>query len=333
MTRTTRRSLLRRIPAMAAFPSLAASLGSFSTGVAAQASYPQRPVKLITNFPAGGPLDVLGRSLAEVMGRDLKQPFVVENKPGAAGNIGADFVAKTTPDGYSLLLTIDTTFTINPHLYPSMPFKPDDLKPLMVLSASGLLFGVPPTLGVKTLSDFVARSRGKTLNFASAGNGSPGHIAAELYADATGAKISHVPYKGNAPAVTALLAGEVDAAIIATPGLLPHVQAGKVQALAVTSHQRSPLLPQVPTVTELGMKDLEFEVLYLTMVPAGTPDAVTHTLQKAMTAALATPEVRSRIASLDLVALGETGPPAADRLKSMSTRYGSLVRKTGMKVD
>ncbi|MDM0043509.1 tripartite tricarboxylate transporter substrate binding protein [Variovorax dokdonensis] len=299
----------------------------------AQDSYPDKPVKLITNFPAGGPLDILGRALAVPLQSELKQPFVVDNRPGAGGNIGADVVAKAAPDGYTVLLSIDTPFTINPHVYPTMPFAEKDLKPLMIFSSSGLAFGVNPSVGAKTLPEFVEQAKKKEMSFSSAGNGSPGHLAAEIFGTATGAKILHVPYKGNAPAVTALLAGEVQAGILATPGLLPHIQAGKVKPLAVTGRQRAPLLPDVPTVGELGLPKMEFEVMYLAMVPAATPEPIVAKLQKAMAAALALPDVKQRLASLDMNALGETGKAATERLASAKARYGAVVKATGMKAE
>jgi tripartite-type tricarboxylate transporter receptor subunit TctC len=299
----------------------------------AQDSYPDKPVKLLTNFAAGGPLDILGRALAVPLQAEFKQPFVVDNRPGAGGNIGANMVAKSPADGYTVLLSIDSTFTINPHVYSSMPYQAKDLKPLMIFSSSGLAFGVNPSVTAKTLPEFIADAKKQAASFASAGNGSPGHIAAEIFADATGAKIMHVPYKGNAPAVTALLAGEVQAGILATPGLLPHIQSGKVRPLAVTGRQRSPLLPEVPTVGQLGLKNMEFEVLYVAMVPAATPQPIVDKLQAALKAALATPELKSRMASLDMVALGESGKAATDRLEASKVRYGAIVKATGMKVD
>lgn len=312
---------------------LAVALFGLAATARAEGAYPDKPVRFVTNFPPGGPLDILGRALAVPLQAELKQPFIVDNRPGAGGNIGADVVAKSPADGYTLLLSIDTPFTINPHVYASMPFKPGDLKPLMIFSSSGLTFGVVPDLAVKTLPEFIALARKQEMTFSSAGNGSPGHIAAEIFARETGTKIVHVPYKGNAPAVTALLGKEVQAAILATPGLAPHVQAGKVTALAVTGRQRSPVLPNVPTVAELGLAKLEFEVLYLAMVPAATPEAVLETLRGALRTALATPDVKARLASLDMIALGETGKAAADRLDAGKLRYGAIVKATGMKLD
>jgi tripartite-type tricarboxylate transporter receptor subunit TctC len=317
---------------------IAAACAALLAGLAAPAAqaapaYPDKPVKFLTNFPAGGPLDILGRALGDALSKDLKQPFIIDNRPGAGGNIGADLVAKSPADGYTVLLSIDSTFTINPHLYPSMPFAPKDLKPLMIFSSSGLSFGVGASVAAKTLPDFITQAKTQAATFSSAGNGSPGHIAAEIFANATGAKITHVPYKGNAPAVLALMSNEVQAGILATPGLLPQVQSGKLRALAVTGRQRSPLLPQVPTVGELGLNDLEFEVLYLAMVPAATPEPVMQTLRQSLQKALALPELKSRLASLDMVALGEAGHAAAEHLDANRTRYGRIVKATGMKLD
>lgn len=299
----------------------------------AQESWPQRPVKFVCNFPPGGPLDLLARAVADVLQRDLKQPFVVENKAGAAGNIGADFAAKAPADGHTVLFTIDSTSTVNPHIYKSMPFKPADLQPAVIISSSGLLVGVHPSNGLKSMSDLVAMGKAKGVNFSSAGNGSPGHLAAEMATEATGMKITHVPYKGNAPAVQAVLAGEVTGGVLATPGMLPHVKAGKVTALAVTSSKRSILAPDVPTVREAGVPQLEQEVLYLAMVPAGTPAPLAQAIQKAILGAIAKPELKSRLATLDMHYEGTAGEAAARRLAELSDRYGKVIRATGMKVE
>ncbi len=299
----------------------------------AQETWPQRPVKFVCNFPPGGPLDLLARAVAELLQRDLKQPFVVENKAGAAGNIGADFVAKSPADGHTVLFTIDSTSTVNPHIYKSMAFKPTDLQPAVIISSSGLLVGVHPSNGLKSMSDLVAMGKAKGVNFSSAGNGSPGHLAAEMATEATGMKITHVPYKGNAPAVQAVLAGEVTGGVLATPGMLPHVKAGKVTALAVTSSKRSILAPEVPTVREAGVPQLEQEVLYLAMLPAGTPAPLAQAIQKAILGAIAKPELKSRLGTLDMHYEGTAGEAATRRLAELSDRYGKVIRATGMKVE
>lgn len=299
----------------------------------AQSAYPSQPVTFVNNFPPGGPSDILARSVAAVLQETLKQPFVVENKAGAAGNLGAGAVAKAPADGHTVLFGIDTVFTVNPHLYPAMPFKNTDFKPVVIMASSGLLLGVNPRTGIKSFGDLLSQSRTKALNFSSAGNGSPGHLAAAQLGSSTPVKTQHIPYRGNTPAVTAVLSGEVDGGILATPGMLPHVQSGKITALAVTSAQRSRLAPQLPTVAELGLKTLEQEVLYVVMVPAATPDAVVQTLANGINAALKRPELQARMNSLDLFYEGTTGVAAAQRLASLSARYGQIVRNTGMQAN
>jgi tripartite-type tricarboxylate transporter receptor subunit TctC len=298
-----------------------------------QSAYPSRQVKFVNSFPPGGPSDILGRSLADVLQGSLRQPFIVENKAGAAGNIGADAVAKSAADGYTVLFSIDTIETVNPHIYKNMPFKPADLKPVMIMASSGLLIGVHPSTGGKSLNVLIAAGKNKVLNFSSAGSGSPGHLAAAVLTESTGVKINNIFYKGNTPAVTAVLSGEVEGGVLATPGMLPHVKAGKITALAVTSHQRSPLAPEVPTVGELGLPSLEQEVLYVAMVPAATPEPVVQTLQRAFTEAFARPEMRARMKSLDMNYEGLVGAAAAQRLSALSDRYARVIKATGLKVE
>lgn len=299
----------------------------------AQAPFPNRTVKLVNNFPPGGPSDIIARALAHELQQTLRQAFIVENKPGASGNIGADQVAKAVPDGYTVLIGIDTVLTVNPHIYKTLPFKPADFKPVMVIASSGLLVGSNPRTGFNTLGDLVSAGKDKGVTFSSAGSGSPGHLAAELFKEAAGMKITQVPYKGNSPAVSAVLAGEVDGGVLATPGMLPHVKAGKITALAVTSRQRSALAPEVPTVVEAGYKSLEQEVLFIALVPAATPDGAVQTLQKAMAEALTKPEVRQRLRDLDMFAEGLTGAAASQRLVDLSQRYERVIRATGMHVE
>lgn len=311
------------------------SLGAGAqTSVQGSASdWPNRTVRLINNFPAGGPSDIIARTVADALQTAFKQAFVVENKAGASGNIGADQVAKSAPDGYTVLFGIDSTLTVNPHIYKGMPFKAADLKPVMVMASSGLLLGVHPATGLKSVADLIAAGKKKPLNFSSAGAGSPGHLAIEVLHEATGVKANHIPYKGNTPAVTAVLSGEVDAGVLATPGMMPHVKAGKITALAVTSQRRSRLAPDVPTVSELGLKTLEQEVLYIAMVPVATPDAVVQAMQRGVADALAKADVQTRLSNLDLHYEGLTGAAAAKRLADLSERYAKVARTTDMKVE
>ncbi len=311
---------------------LALTLGLLPLLAQAQA-YPTKAVRLVVNFPPGGPIDLLARSMSESLQATFKQPFVVENKPGAGGNLGADQVAKSPADGHTVLFSIDSTLTVNPHLYKSMPFKAEDFKPIMVMASSGLMVGVHPGTGFKTLKDLLAAGKTKPLNFGNAGNGSPGHLALEIFNDAASLRLQHVPYKGNTPAVTAIIAGEVDGGVLATPGLLPHVKAGKINALAVTSRQRSRLAPEVPTVAEAGLKGLEQEILYTALVPAATPDAVVQALARSMAETLKRPDVQARLAALDLAHEGLVGADARKRLADLSARYAPLVKSTGMQPE
>jgi hypothetical protein len=312
---------------------LTACLTALMPAAAQAQNFPNKPVKLINSFPPGGPSDILARSLGEAMQQTLKQPFVVENRPGAGGNLGADLVAKSAPDGHTVLIGIDTTFTINPAIYKNIPYKLSDLKPVMVIASSGLLLGVNPNTGIKTMNDLIAHGRGKGLTFSSGSNGSPGHLAAEILGDTAKVKVTHVPYKGNTPAVTAVISGEVDGGVLATPGMMPFVKADKMNALAVTSRKRSPLAPEVPTVAELGLKELSLEVLYIAMVPAATPPEIVAILQKGMAEALARPDIKTRLEGLDLVIEAETGNAAVQRLESLRNRYAPIIKSTGMHIE
>ena len=299
----------------------------------AQSAFPAQPIRIVNAFPPGGPSDIISRAVAEKMAASLKQAVVVENKPGAGGNIAADQVARAPADGYTILTGIDSTFTVNPHIYKQLPFRPQDLKPLMIAASSGLLVGVNPSLGVKTLSELVTKAKTTPLTFSSGSNGSPGHLAVSILVDSAGARITHVPYKGNSPAVLAVLSGEVQAGVLATPGMLPHVKAGKIVALAVTSRNRSVIAPDLPTVAEAGLPALELEVLYVFMLPAATPEPVMAILQHAMTEALAHPDVRAQLANLDLFYEGLAGNAAQARLTAQGERFARIIRATGMKIE
>ncbi len=325
-TATSRRSLVASL-------AVALCLGAHWSSAVAQEHYPSKPVKLVNNYPPGGPSDILARSIAVVLQEQLKQPFVVENKAGAGGNIGADAVAKSPADGHTLLVSIDNVITANPHLFASMPYAASDLKPVVIMASSGLMLGVHPSKGIKSFGDLMAQGRVRSLNFSSGGNGSPGHLASALLSSSTPIQTTHIPYRGNSPAVNAVLAGEVDGGLLATPGMLPHVQAGKITALAVTSAKRSGLAPQLPTVAELGLKSLEFEVLYLVMAPAATPDSVVQTLQRVIVEALKRPDIQQRLKNLDLFFEGTTGAAATQRLAAMSARYEQVIRTNGIKAQ
>lgn len=306
---------------------------SAAGAASAQGSYPDKPVRFVVNFSAGGPLDIMARMMAERLHVIFKQPVVVENKSGSGGNIGAAAVANAAPDGYTVLIGLDSIFTVNPAVYSSLGFREDQLKPVMRLASSGMLIAVHPSAKADSLKALVESGLKEPVAFSSAGNGSPGHLSLSMLSQATGMKINHIPYRGNAPAVLALVSGEVQAAALATPGLLPHVNAGTLKALAVTGGQRSPLLPSVPTTAELGYPDVRQDVLYLAMVPSQTPDAVVETLRKGIEQVLAQPEVQKRMRALDFTLGTLDGKAAAREVAAVRDRYAKIIKSTGMKVD
>ena len=283
----------------------------------AQDSYPDKPVRFVTNFPARGPLDILGRALAIPLQAELKQPFVLDNRPGAGGNIGADLAAKSPADGYTVLLTIDTTFTINPHVYKTMPFAAKDLKPLMIFSSSCLAFGVNPAVPAKNLAEFIAllKANPGKYAYASSGAGGIGHLDGELFKSLTKTDMVHVPYRGSGPALNDVIAGQVNAQFDNLPSSMPHIQAGKLRALAVAAPKRLPALPDVPTFTEGGLPEMDNMAWYGLVAPAGTPQAVVDRIHDATVKALKDPKIAQRLADGGSLVDGNTPAEYAAQIK------------------
>lgn len=313
------------------------ALFPIEAATAQTASWPSKPVRIVNNFPAGGPSDIVARALAESLAKASGQGVIVENKPGAGGNIGAAEVAKAAGDGSTIFIGIDTAFTVNPHIFPNMPFKlgnkAGDLKPLVIISSNGLLLGTSAAKGIRSMGELIAQGKGAGLNFSSGGMGSPGHLGVAIFSQAANIKITHVPYRGNSPAVLAMVSGEVDGGILSSTGLLPQVKAGKVIPIAVTSRERSKAVPDVPTVGEIGYPGLENEVLTVAMVSGDTPDALLAAMQKTVLDALAQAAMRERMNSLDMRYEGLTGAAAAKRLGDLSARYAKIVKATQMKAE
>lgn len=317
---------------------LGLALGAAALSVPAQpagdaAAWPAKAVRLIVPFAPGGAADLIARGLGEVLQRETRQPFVVENRPGAGGNIGAGAVAKAPGDGYQWLVGLDTTLTVNPLIYKSMPFRNSELRPVMVMASQGMLVAVSPQTGIQSLEQFIAHGRKSTLNLGSAGYGTPGHLGATILAHSTGARVNHVPYKGNAPATTALLSNEVDGGIISSTALLPHLPGDKVVPLAVTTRQRNPLLPQIPTVGELGHKALEQEVLFAVWLPQSTPEPLVQKIQAQLERAIKDGKLQERMRANDLFHEGLTGDAAAQRLQAVADRYRVVIQAAGMKME
>ncbi|HVL75242.1 MAG TPA: tripartite tricarboxylate transporter substrate binding protein [Noviherbaspirillum sp.] len=322
--------MMKTILAAAAL-SLAATLPA-----AADPSYPSKPIRLIVPFAPGGSTDVLGRIIANELRVELGQPVIVENKPGAGGNIGGDLVAKAAPDGYTLLMAAAGPTVINPSLYAKMTFSPTkDLTPVTMLVREHNLMAVHPSVPARTVKEFIAYAKANpnTVNFGSPGNGSPAHLAGELMNQKAGAKMAHIAYKGSGPAVVDLVAGHISMMIDNMPVLLPHVQNGKLRALAVPSTSRAVAAPEVPTFAEAGMKDFVITAWKGVMAPAGTPPAVINKLQGTMAKIMAKPEMKQRMSEMGAEPVVDTPAEFGRTIQTETAWWAELVKSTGARID
>ncbi|MFM7000069.1 MAG: Bug family tripartite tricarboxylate transporter substrate binding protein [Limnohabitans sp.] len=310
-----------------------ALLAVAATSSAIAQSWPQKPIKVIAPYPPGGPSDLVMRTAADKIQAILKQPIVIENQPGAGGNIGAAAVARAAPDGYTWLVATDTLLTVNPHVYKTMPFKMDDLKPVSVLSSFSQTLVCNPSLGVKTLAELIAKSKTTSLSYASGGPGVPGHLSTELLLNMTGMQMVHVPYKGPAPAMQDVLAGQVPCGLLAGPTVLPHVRSGKLTALAVSGQGRSPTLPEVPTIAEAGVKGYEADFSLILLAPKQVPDELVAKFRQAVVDALRTPEATERLKATDQIVIGSTPEAAAAKIAKDNAKWGVVARKIGLSLD
>ncbi|OUL98303.1 Bug family tripartite tricarboxylate transporter substrate binding protein [Variovorax sp. JS1663] len=317
---------------------LAALGASLATGMgrAFAQSYPGAPVKMIVPYAAGGGIDAVARLMAQGLGEALRQSFVVDNRAGAGGMLGAEAASKAAPDGYTVLFAGNPELTIAPSLHGKAPYAPlSDFIPIMLVSQSPNLLVANASLGAKTLRAALeaARKAPGGITIGTPGNGTPQHIAVELLRSQLGMDIVHVPYKGAAPATVAALGGEVSFALVGAPPLLSHLQSGKLVALAVTQPKRSPLVPDVPTLGEaLGlMRDDDFVAWYGLLVPARTPAEVVQQLEKSAAAVLQRPETRAKLVALgtDLVAM--PGRQFAERMRLETKQYGDIIKRFAIK--
>lgn len=293
--------------------------------------YPERTVHMIVPFPAGGPLDVVARMFGEKMS-GLGRPFIVENRPGAAGNLGLEVAAKAAPDGYTLLWALDAMLTVNTILYPKLePFR--KLRPVAALVQSTSALVVPASLEARTVAEFIKLSHARNLHYASAGNGSPGHRFMEFFKLETGARAEHVPYKGNAPGVQSVVAGETQAFISPIAGVLSYVRSGKLRPLAVTSPQRSSLLPEVPTMVELGFPRVQAVNWYAVLVPRETPDPIVQALNRELGRIARLPEMQSGLARQGLEAYFDGPEAVVDRARTDGKLWAEVIRRSGMRVE
>jgi len=297
--------------------------------------FPSRPVRIVVPYTPSTGADILSRLLGPKLGERWKVAVVTENKPGATGNIGAEFVAKSPPDGYTLLF-VATSFGTTPALQKNLPYDPvKSFEPVALIATSGLVVVVNPQVPVrsmKELIDLAKREPGK-LHYSSPGNGGPQHLAMELVKLETGMDIVHVPYKAAAGALTDVVGGHVDATVAAVQTAHPQVQAGKLRALAVMSAERSPAYPDVPTMKEQGLPDLEVETWYGAFVPAGTPEQVVQKLNSDVNTVLRDAQVREAIEKQGMTPVGGTSQRLGNLLKSELPRWNRVVTAAGIKAD
>jgi tripartite-type tricarboxylate transporter receptor subunit TctC len=299
--------------------------------------YPSKPLRMVVGFAPGGAADFVARALQDPLSRALGQPIVVDNRPGAGSSIAAEHVAKAAPDGYTVLIASPSSILVNPLLSPQNPLQPlKDLVPVSKVSASPLVVAVNPSTGVTTLKELIAHARkhpGK-LNYASSGNGSAPHLAAVLFRRLADVDIVHVPFKGGAPAVQSVLAGDTQLSFATPPSVLPLVQAGRLRALAVTSRERTPLVPGVPGMAEAGLPDYEISFWYGFFVPAGTPPDVVRRLYSATSEALRVPAVAQTLAREGTEISSSNSPEDfAAFLAEDAKLWARLVKESGAKAD
>jgi tripartite-type tricarboxylate transporter receptor subunit TctC len=299
----------------------------------AQGNWPDKGIKVVLPFPPGGPSDIVMRLAAEKMQAALKQPVVIENKPGAGGNLGAAEVARAPKDGYTWLFGTDTLLTVNPHVYKQLGFKPDDLQPVAIASQFSQTLVCNPALGVKTLAELVAKAKAGKLSYASGGAGVPGHLSMELLQSMAGFEMAHVPYKGPAPATQDVLGNQVPCGLLAGPTVLPHVRAGKLVALAVSGNARSPTLPEVPTMAEAGVPGYEANFTLVMFAPRGVPEPVLARFRQAFVDALKVPEVTDKLKAGDQTVVGSTPAQAAALIAADSAKWGAVARRINLGLD
>lgn len=298
-------------------------------------SYPTRPIRIVVPFGPGGFTDVAARILQKELAPAIGQPIVIENKPGAGSTIGTTDVARSAPDGYSLVM-ISTTHVISPHLYKQMPYDPiKDFTPVMKLAEGPYVLVVHPSLPVKNVADLIALAKAKpnTIDYASSGNGSAQHLVGALFVTMAGAPLSHVPYKGSSQAMNDVLGGIVKVSFVGVPNALANLQAGKIKALAVTTKKRYAELPDVPTLDEAGVKGYDATVWLGLLAPPGTPRDIVDKLNTSITKILSTPDARKLMASAGVDVATSSPEDFATLMQSELERWGKVVRATGATVN
>jgi tripartite-type tricarboxylate transporter receptor subunit TctC len=313
---------------------LAAAL--FAVGLPSLAqTWPSKTVKIVVPFPAGGPTDVLTRSLADKLGAQLGQPVVVENKPGAGGSIGADFVAKSAPDGYTLVMATTSTHSIGPYL-AKLPYDPEkDFTPIVWVGNATNILVVNNQLGVSSVRELIdlAKKEPGKLNYATSGIGTVVHLTSELFASMAGIKLTHVPYKGVQQSIPDLISGQVSILFDNIMTAQPHIKAGKVKALAISSPKRSPLVPDVPTVAESGLPGFQSVTWFGLLGPASTPRAVVERVNAEINKALLLPEIQARFTQMGFEPAGGSASDFAQAIQRDADKWSKVIRDAGVKPE
>jgi tripartite-type tricarboxylate transporter receptor subunit TctC len=299
-------------------------------------AYPVKPLRCVVPYPAGGPTDIIGRAIGQKLAENLGQPVIIDNRGGAAGTIGSEHVARAPADGYTLLWGTPGTHGIAPSLYPRLPYDPvKDFAHITLIALGTNLVVVHPSVPARTMKEFIAlaRSRPGKLNFGSAGNGATSHMAGEMLKVMSGIDMLHVPFKGAAPAIVALMGGEVDMAILDTPPLLPQIRAGKLRVLAVASERRSRVLPQVPTMAESGMPGYHASSWHGLFAPAGTPQSIVTRLHGEVAAIVKLPDITERLTAQGVEPVANTPEQFVEFIKSEITRWARIAKAARVSVN
>ncbi len=301
----------------------------------AQAAYPDKPIKFVVPYPPGGGTDVVARIVQQRLQAALGQPIVIDNKGGAGGSLGTDIVAKSAPDGYTVLFTL-SSHTINPAIFPKLPFDTiKDFEPVGLVASLPQLLAANMAVPVRTVADVVAQAKAAPdkFSFASVGNGSPGHLAGELMVLRTGAPMAHIPYRGGGPAVTDVMGGQVPLLWVSIPAAAAQVKAGKLRALAVSTTKRSPAFPDVPTMQEAGVADFEVDSWYAMLVPAKTPRPIIDKLNKALNTVLSEPAIRAQLIEQGADAVGGTPEALGKVIAAEVPKWVKLAKDANIKAD
>jgi tripartite-type tricarboxylate transporter receptor subunit TctC len=299
-------------------------------------AYPTKPIHFVVPYPPGGPLDTVARLLGQRVAESTGQPVIVDNKPGAGGSIGAEAVAKAPPDGYTILMGAVATHAINPTLYASIPYDPiKDFTPVTQIASTPNVLVVNPAVPAGNVRAFIAYAKANPgkLNFGSGSTGSAGHLAGELFKTMAGIDMTHVPYKGAAPAMNDLIAGRIQVMFDNLSSSLAQMRAGKVRALAVTTAKRSALAPELPTIAESGLPGFDINTWFGILVPAGTPRAIVERLHGEFTGALATRDIREKMLNLGAEPVGSSPGEFAAYIRTEGEKYSRVIRASGARAD